>query len=107
MGRENVGTELSRQSLRFSTRLRPTRYDPTVEMAAVVFIRGVNVGGHRPFRPAAFAKELSAFDVVNIGAAGTFTHPAALASLSGSHPLPSRERVTGTSRFTSRRGSAR
>ena len=41
-------------------------------MAAVVFMRGVNVGGHRPFRPAAFAEELSAFDVVNIGAAGTF-----------------------------------
>ena len=41
-------------------------------MAAVVFMRGVNVGGHRPFRPAAFAQELSAFDVVNIGAAGTF-----------------------------------
>ncbi len=41
-------------------------------MAAVVFMRGVNVGGHRPFRPAAFAKELSDFHVVNIGAAGTF-----------------------------------
>ena len=41
-------------------------------MAVVVFMRGVNVGGHRPFRPAAFARELSAFDVVNIGAAGTF-----------------------------------
>ncbi len=41
-------------------------------MAAVVFMRGVNVGGHRPFRPAAFPKELSAFDLVNIGAAGTF-----------------------------------
>lgn len=41
-------------------------------MAAVVFMRGVNVGGHKPFRPAVFAKELSAFDVVNIGAAGTF-----------------------------------
>jgi uncharacterized protein (DUF1697 family) len=41
-------------------------------MTAVVFMRGVNVGGLRPFRPAAFAKELPAFDVVNIGAAGTF-----------------------------------
>lgn len=41
-------------------------------MASVVFMRGVNVGGHRPFRPAEFAKELSALDVVNIGAAGTF-----------------------------------
>jgi uncharacterized protein (DUF1697 family) len=41
-------------------------------VAAIVFMRGVNVGGHRPFRPAAFAKELAAFDVVNVGAAGTF-----------------------------------
>lgn len=41
-------------------------------MATVVFMRGANVGGHRKFRPAALAKELSAFDVVNIGAAGTF-----------------------------------
>ena len=41
-------------------------------MALVIFMRGVNVGGHRPFRPAAFARELSAFNVVNIGAAGTF-----------------------------------
>ena len=41
-------------------------------MALVVFMRGVNVGGHRTFRPAALAKELAAFDVVNVGAAGTF-----------------------------------
>src|SRR5215467_6042806 len=41
-------------------------------MALVVFLRGVNVGGHRTFRPSALAKELSEFDVVNIGAAGTF-----------------------------------
>ena len=41
-------------------------------MAAVVFMRGVNVGGHKPFRPTLLAKELSAFEVVNIGAAGTF-----------------------------------
>jgi uncharacterized protein (DUF1697 family) len=41
-------------------------------MAAVVFVRGVNVGGHKAFRPATFAKELSALEVVNIGAAGTF-----------------------------------
>lgn len=30
------------------------------------------MGGHKRLRPAAFAKELSAFDLVNIGAAGTF-----------------------------------
>jgi uncharacterized protein (DUF1697 family) len=41
-------------------------------MALVVFLRGVNVGGHRTFRPSTLAKELDDFDVVNIGAAGTF-----------------------------------
>jgi uncharacterized protein (DUF1697 family) len=41
-------------------------------MALVVFIRGINVGGHRTFRPSILAKELSDFDVINIGAAGTF-----------------------------------
>lgn len=41
-------------------------------MALVVFLRGVNVGGHRTFRPSILAKELSEFEVVNIGAAGTF-----------------------------------
>jgi len=41
-------------------------------MALVVFLRGVNVGGHRTFRPSILARELSEFDVVNVGAAGTF-----------------------------------
>ena len=41
-------------------------------MALVVFLRGVNVGGHKTFRPAVLAKELSKYDVVNVGAAGTF-----------------------------------
>ena len=41
-------------------------------MALVVFLRGVNVGGHRTFRPAALAAQLTHLDVVNIGAAGTF-----------------------------------
>jgi uncharacterized protein (DUF1697 family) len=40
--------------------------------ALVVFLRGVNVGGHRRFRPSILAKELSDYDVVNVGAAGTF-----------------------------------
>jgi uncharacterized protein (DUF1697 family) len=35
-------------------------------------MRGVNVGGHRTFRPGLLAKELAALDVVNVGAAGTF-----------------------------------
>jgi len=42
------------------------------DMALVVFLRGVNVGGHRTFRPSVFARELSAHEVVNVGAAGTF-----------------------------------
>lgn len=41
-------------------------------MALVVFLRGVNVGGHRTFRPSVLARELNRFDVVNVGAAGTF-----------------------------------
>ena len=41
-------------------------------MALIVFLRGVNVGGHRTFRPSSLARELSDFDVVNVGAAGTF-----------------------------------
>ena len=40
-------------------------------MALVVLLRGVNVGGHRTFRPSVMAKTLS-FDAVSIGAAGTF-----------------------------------
>jgi uncharacterized protein (DUF1697 family) len=41
-------------------------------MALVVFLRGVNIGGHRTFRPSILAKELRQYDVVNVGAAGTF-----------------------------------
>src|SRR6059058_6043898 len=41
-------------------------------MALVVFLRGANVGGHRTLQPSALAKELSAYGVVNVGAAGTF-----------------------------------
>ena len=41
-------------------------------MALVVFLRGVNVGGHKTFRPSILAKQLRAYDVVNVGAAGTF-----------------------------------
>ena len=41
-------------------------------MALVVLLRGVNVGGHKTFRPSALAKELKHLGVVNIGAAGTF-----------------------------------
>ena len=41
-------------------------------MALVALLRGINVGGHRAFRPSVLAKELERFDVVNVGAAGTF-----------------------------------
>lgn len=40
-------------------------------MALVAFLRGVNVGGHRRFRPSLLATELKEYGVVNIGAAGT------------------------------------
>ena len=40
-------------------------------MALIVFFRGINVGGHRTFRPSMLARELGAYDVVNVGAAGT------------------------------------
>jgi hypothetical protein len=41
-------------------------------VALVVFLRGINVGGHRRFRPAVLARRLAHLDAVNIGAAGTF-----------------------------------
>ncbi len=41
-------------------------------MALVVFLRGVNVGGHKAFQPSVLARKLADFDVVNVGAAGTF-----------------------------------
>jgi hypothetical protein len=40
-------------------------------MALVVLLRGVNVGGHRTFRPTRLAGQLRHLDPVNIGAAGT------------------------------------
>jgi uncharacterized protein (DUF1697 family) len=41
-------------------------------VALVVFLRGLNVGGHRTFRPTRLAEQLHHLDAVNIGAAGTF-----------------------------------
>ncbi len=41
-------------------------------MPLVVLLRGVNVGGHRTFRPVKLAGQLRHLDAVNIGAAGTF-----------------------------------
>jgi len=39
---------------------------------SVVFLRAVNVGKANRCRPAEIAKELSKFDLINIGAVGTF-----------------------------------
>lgn len=52
-------------------------------MAHVVLLRGVNVGGHRSFRPTVLASQLKHLDVVNIGAAGTLVvrKPISVASL--------------------------
>jgi uncharacterized protein (DUF1697 family) len=41
-------------------------------VALVVLLRGVNVGGHRTFRPTQLAEQLQHLDAVNIGATGTF-----------------------------------
>jgi len=41
-------------------------------VALVVLLRGINVGGHRTFRPSTLAQQLKHLDAVNIGAAGTF-----------------------------------
>jgi uncharacterized protein (DUF1697 family) len=41
-------------------------------VALVVLLRGVNVGGHRTFRPTTLTRQLKHLDAVNIGAAGTF-----------------------------------
>ena len=40
-------------------------------MSLVVLLRGVNVGGHRRFRPSVLAAQLKQLDAVSIGAAGT------------------------------------
>ena len=42
-------------------------------VALVVFLRGVNVGGHRTFRPTLLAAQLQHLGAVNIGAAGRFS----------------------------------
>lgn len=41
-------------------------------MPSVVFLRAINVGKANRCRPAEIAKKLAKFDVVNIGAVGTF-----------------------------------
>src|SRR2546430_17121331 len=60
----------------------PTFFLDNHGMALIVFLRSVNVGGHRAFRPSILARELSDYDVVNVGAAGTIlvSKPGARAS---------------------------
>jgi uncharacterized protein (DUF1697 family) len=41
-------------------------------MPSVIFLRAVNVGGTNRCQPALIAKQLARFDIVNIGAVGTF-----------------------------------
>lgn len=41
-------------------------------MAFVVFLRGVNVGGAKSFKPTALAADLADLEVESVGAAGTF-----------------------------------
>src|SRR5438046_5976266 len=41
-------------------------------MHSVVFLRAVNVGGTNRCQPAHIAKQLARFEIVNIGAVGTF-----------------------------------
>jgi len=41
-------------------------------MPLVILLRGVNVGGHRTFRPSVLARQLQHLGAVNVGAAGTF-----------------------------------
>jgi hypothetical protein len=45
-------------------------------VALVVFLKGINVGGHRRFRPTLLAEQLrrraAVRDIVSVGAAGTF-----------------------------------
>jgi uncharacterized protein (DUF1697 family) len=52
-------------------------------VALVVLLRGVNVGGHRTFRPTTLTEQLKHLGAINIGAAGTFVvrHPVSPAQL--------------------------
>jgi uncharacterized protein (DUF1697 family) len=63
-----VWANVEARPLRFSSILRCCNNG---SMALIVFFRGINVGGHRAFRPSMLAKELGIYDAVNVGAAGT------------------------------------
>lgn len=44
-------------------------------MSSVVFMKAVNVGGHKTFQPSAVARRLAHLGAINVGAAGTFVVP--------------------------------
>ena len=70
-----VETERGSSSVSRECAATPLDVDPTigaVSMALIVLLRGMNVGGHRAFRPTLLARALRAYDVVNVGATGTF-----------------------------------
>jgi uncharacterized protein (DUF1697 family) len=48
------------------------RRQRAANVTQVVLLRGINVGGHRTFRPVRLAEQLQHLGAVNIGAAGTF-----------------------------------
>jgi uncharacterized protein (DUF1697 family) len=62
-------------------------------VALVLFLRGVNVGGHRTFRPTKLAEALKHLGAVNIGTAGTLvirrrmTHAQARAAVARELPF--------------------
>jgi len=66
LGGEEIARHLQRPGC------QPPSQAAVTDMALIVFLRGVNVGGHKTFRPSILARELSRYDVVNVGAAGTF-----------------------------------
>lgn len=67
------GTSTLASSGRHKTRVATQTEFPIMQaMTLITFLRGVNVGGHRTFRPSILANQLKHYGVVNIGAAGTF-----------------------------------
>jgi uncharacterized protein (DUF1697 family) len=68
----STGSGKAGSPISFGGKFERSHGDSVIGMALIVFLRGVNVGGHRTFRPSILARELSDYDVVNVGAAGTF-----------------------------------
>lgn len=71
-GMDDLGPEPSALSDAICPGIRSRVPDTEAAVALVVFLRGVNIGGHRTFRPTRLAERLAHLGTVNIGAAGTF-----------------------------------